>query len=275
MSKILVFYHKNCYDGFGAALCFWKKFKDKAEYIALEYNKPFPKKLKELKDKKVYFLDFSYDEKLMKKIASSAKELIIIDHHLSTKPFINKFNHLFSLNHSGVVLSWKYLYPKKPIPKLLLFIEDNDLWRFKYKLSKKIIAALSLYDFEFKVYDKLLKEVEDKAKRKKYLKEGEIILSFQEKIIKRLLKSAQNVNFENHKVLAVNSPVFHSEIGNEIVKQGYSFGIIYSFKEGFVRVSLRSKKNVDISKIAEKYGGGGHKNAAGFCLNIKPNSPWK
>ena len=32
------------------------------------------------------------------------------------------------------------------------------------------------------------------------------------------------------------------------------------------RVSLRSKGNINVAKIAEKYGGGGHKNASGCCV---------
>ena len=40
---------------------------------------------------------------------------------------------------------------------------------------------------------------------------------------------------------------------------------------GFWKVSLRSKGNVNVAKIAELYGGGGHKNAAGFKIkgNVK------
>jgi phosphoesterase RecJ-like protein len=34
--------------------------------------------------------------------------------------------------------------------------------------------------------------------------------------------------------------------------------------EGYWKVSLRSKGNVNVAKIAELYGGGGHRNAAGF-----------
>ncbi len=33
------------------------------------------------------------------------------------------------------------------------------------------------------------------------------------------------------------------------------------------RVSFRSKGDLDISKVAEKFGGGGHKNAAGIVLS--------
>lgn len=42
--------------------------------------------------------------------------------------------------------------------------------------------------------------------------------------------------------------------------------IIREANENYCRVSLRSKGGVDVAKIAEAFGGGGHKNAAGFRI---------
>ena len=38
--------------------------------------------------------------------------------------------------------------------------------------------------------------------------------------------------------------------------------------DGMVRVSLRSKRRVDVQKIAASYGGGGHVRAAGCTLKM-------
>ena len=46
---------------------------------------------------------------------------------------------------------------------------------------------------------------------------------------------------------------------------------MFAFNGDFHKVSLRSK-TIDVSKIALKYGGGGHKEAAGFeCVKL----PWE
>jgi bifunctional oligoribonuclease and PAP phosphatase NrnA len=37
--------------------------------------------------------------------------------------------------------------------------------------------------------------------------------------------------------------------------------------DGMVRVSMRSKYDVDVRLVANAFGGGGHKNAAGFTVN--------
>jgi len=58
-----------------------------------------------------------------------------------------------------------------------------------------------------------------------------------------------------------------------IVDQGISLAtvklsIVFIELESVVRVSLRSKKDIDISTLATYYGGGGHKNASGFEMKI-------
>ena len=45
---------------------------------------------------------------------------------------------------------------------------------------------------------------------------------------------------------------------------------VKALKGDTVSVSLRSKGNYDVAKIAEKFGGGGHRNASGFRFNDKP-----
>jgi len=52
------------------------------------------------------------------------------------------------------------------------------------------------------------------------------------------------------------------------IVSGTEFGIILMEEEGLVRGSLRSRDVFDVSKIAVELGGGGHKAAAGFSLNM-------
>ena len=51
---------------------------------------------------------------------------------------------------------------------------------------------------------------------------------------------------------------------------GYKIAAIIKEKSDGIRVSLRSKFEYDCSLIAEKFGGGGHKNASGISINDKP-----
>lgn len=59
---------------------------------------------------------------------------------------------------------------------------------------------------------------------------------------------------------------------------GMRFSLILSEKGGKVKGSLRTlREDVDVSKMAQKFDGGGHKKAAGFALSgkLRPEVRWK
>lgn len=56
------------------------------------------------------------------------------------------------------------------------------------------------------------------------------------------------------------------EIGKDI--EGVEVSIFARFTDGKYRVSLRSNNDVDVSEIATLFGGGGHKQAAGFVSDL-------
>jgi phosphoesterase RecJ-like protein len=59
---------------------------------------------------------------------------------------------------------------------------------------------------------------------------------------------------------------------------GMRFSLILSEREGTVKGSLRTlRDDVDVSAMAAKFSGGGHKRAAGFALpgKLTPEIRWK
>lgn len=273
MKNIIILYHNNCPDGFGAAWAAWRKFKNKASYIGVQHREPFPKGLK---NKKAYLLDFCYPLAEMKKLKKIVASLVVIDHHISVGSAIEiADDYLYSVNHSGCALSWEYFHPNKPIPKLLLHIEDTDLWKFNESFTKELMAVLELLGFQFPLWNKIAADIENSKKKKEYVDKGKLLLEYQERIIKRLVNRADKVRFDGYAVLAINSPVFPSEIGHLLTKKTPPFGIVWHQDKNKNTFHLRSNDSIDVAKIAKKYGGGGHKSAAGFCLDIKKGLPWK
>ena len=274
MKPIVILYHKDCFDGFGGAWAAYKKFGKKADYFGIEHQ---AKPLKKLKNKEIYFVDFCYQKKeIMEKLLKENKKVVVIDHHISQKETIKiSSEYVYSLEHSGSVLAWKYFHPQKPIPKLLRHIEDIDLWKFKLTGTKELMMALDIRDFNFPVWDKIAKDFENSKKRRKYFEVGKILIKYRQKLINKLSSRADKAKIHNHSALIANSPVFQSEIGNALVEKGAALGIIWSQRNGKRYFSLRSNGKVDVSKIAKKYGGGGHKAAAGFSMDIKKPLPWK
>ena len=209
MLDIIVFYHKNCPDGFASAWTAWKKFKNKAEYIPLNYQSPFDYKIK---GKKIYFLDVCPNREVLENLKKNDCEIVIIDHHLSAQKNLDlvcpgSFIMRLNMKHAAAVLTWKYFFPEKRIPKLSLYIEDIDLWKFKKPFSREIVASINLPDFDFEKWDELVKDIEDVNKRKKSILEGKKIVEYQDNAIKDIIKTATSVKIGKIKTLAVNSSI--------------------------------------------------------------------
>ena len=75
--------------------------------------------------------------------------------------------------------------------------------------------------------------------------------------------------------LTVSCPLHQSEIGHELAKLSGTFGLIwYMAADGRINCSLRSNEDYDVSAIAKAFGGGGHKNAAGFQTDVETLMEW-
>ena len=271
--NIAVIYHGECRDGFGGAYAAWRKFGNKANYFGMKHEiDPLPKGLK---GKEIYIIDFAFKKPIMEKLVRANKKVVALDHHISAEK-TTKMAHfyVYALDYSGAVIAWKYFHPKRKVPSLLNYIEDIDIWKFKLPHTKEIMSFMELADFDFQIWDKIARDLENPKKKKEYIAKGALLLFYARKIIDKLALKASPVKFAGYRTLAVNSPILQSEIGNLLTKKRPPVGIVGSEKEGGIRVSLRSNGKVDVSKIAAKYGGGGHMAAAGFSV---PGGkfPWK
>ena len=273
MKNIVILYHKNCPDGFGGAWAAWKKFGNKAEYIPIQYKMMSPRGLE---NKEIYLVDLCFQAEVMKKLLNISRKLIVIDHHIGRKEEIKiSTGHLFDLNHSGSVLSWKYFHPGKKIPRLLRHIEDVDIWKFKISGTKELMASLATCDFDFRKWNKIADDFENAGKRKKYFDEGKAILKYQRKVISKIVAAGEGVIFDGHKAFAVNSPILESEIGHRISEDKKVIGLIWSYQNGVFKGSLRNDGKINLSELAKKFGGGGHRAAAGFTFKAKIKFPWQ
>ncbi|MEK7537141.1 MAG: DHHA1 domain-containing protein [Patescibacteria group bacterium] len=272
--NVVILYHADCSDGFGGAFAAWKKFGEEADYIPIEHQAPLPE---DLKGKQIFFIDIVPDETILKKVINGNISVVGIDHHKTSEASMHLFKeYSFDNNHSGAVLAWKYFNQEKSVPKLLLLIEDMDLWRWGYPETSRFIAALALYDYGFDSWDKISSDIENPEKFKDYLSKGEIINTYIKRIANNLVKYAQKVNFEGYQVYAANVHHPIKSFVGPVLKEKYPpFAITWVQEGDIIHVSLRSDGSVDVSEIAKKYGGGGHKAAAGFSFPAGQPFPWK
>jgi len=288
----LVIYHGKCADGFSAAWCFhhvqqyWEMTFD---FHAGIYNDPPP----DVTDRVVYLVDFSYKSAVVEEMAEVAKQIILIDHH---KTAIEDLAGLISdgtiqaytdLDRSGAVLAWDYLfnshhtdagsvqethdrgspYYVEP-PKLLRYVQDRDLWKFKLVHSREVNANVFSYDYTFENWDKLMKANESELLQMTVA--GAAIERKHHKDIKELLDVCQRfMVIGGYNVPTASLPYTLTSDAGHAMAESYADGAIFAacyWDTATHRIfSLRSTDNgLDVSQVAFSYGGGGHKNAAGF-----------
>lgn len=275
MSDIIVVYHQNCHDGFSSAWVAWKKFKNRAEYFGISYANKKNSWPLNVSQKTFYFLDVTSNLEKIKILKQNHNKVVLIDHHLSSQtilPFVDES--YWDTRHAACVLAWHYFFPHKKVPRLLRYVEDEDLWRWKLVHSREIMSYVKIVDFDFKQWQLLTRKLENTKKRQEVIKLGKAIYSYKKKIIDSIVAQAQLVRFRQWKVLAVSIPFMEmiSEVGNELVMKQPPLSIVYFQNSVSKKVSLRSNGKVNVAKIAEEYGGGGHYKSASFILS--PQKPW-
>lgn len=256
-----VIYHGGCTDGFGAAYSAWKCLGNRAEYHACKHGEPPP----DVKGKTVVILDFSYDNATTKRLIEEADDLLVIDHHKSAMVELHDIsNTRFDMGHSGARLSWDFFHPGHPPPKLINYIEDRDLWKWELPYSKEFSAAFDMVPFKFEEFELF----EDDSVFDDAVKRGSYILAYSKTVVKKVCDKAARRKYQGMDVMVVNSSHWMSEIGNKL-SHDCDFAVIWYFdhEDRKNKVSLRAfHDNVDVSEIAKRFGGGGHKKAAGFAL---------
>ncbi|MDA8330454.1 MAG: DHHA1 domain-containing protein [Candidatus Dormibacteraeota bacterium] len=249
----MVIYHGDCPDGFGAAYAAWKLYGDEADYLPVNHGEPPP----DLRGRSVLVADFAYDRQTTEALAEQASSLVVLDHHRSAEAEIGDLPHcVFDMNRSGAVMAWEHLHQDAP-PLLLQYVQDRDLWRNQLPESDEVSAALRARPFDFRVWDSLNVD--------QLRAEGRVLLAYQRRMIERIAAHACAVEVAGIKVPTVNSPVLQSELGDRLAK-GHPFAAVWWQGAGEVaRWSLRSTpEGLDVSVIASRFGGGGHRTAAGF-----------
>lgn len=166
------------------------------------------------------------------------------------------------MHRSGAGLAWDVLC-EGPRPSLVNYVEDRDLWRFSLPKSKEVHAACASYPLTLEQRGILMERTIDSL-----ASEGRAILRYHDKLIESAAKWALRETIGGHDVPSISCPTIEifSDLGHVLCK-GERFAAVWTdAADGTRRYSLRSDGDagIDVSEIAKAYGGGGHRNAAGF-----------
>lgn len=283
-------YHGHCDDGFTAAWATWKRWPN-IEFIPGFYGQEPP--FDRCNDKRVLMVDFSYKRPVLEKLMSYARDITILDHHKTaqadletyailnpvngdniddmlhaTQPALGPIRAEFDMNRSGAMMAWQFAFPEAMIPRFVELVQDRDLWKFEFgEDTKRFSASLRTYPMEFRTWDRLI------ARWRELVTDGEAILRSHRSNIGKFLDERYEADIGGHRVPVVNVPYHYaSDTAHELlgVCPDAPFAATWlRRKDGTIQFSLRSEDaRVDVSEVAKSYGGGGHRNAAGFQLPI-------
>ncbi|TIU67058.1 MAG: phosphohydrolase [Mesorhizobium sp.] len=278
-------YHEDCTDGFGAAWAIHRRWPT-CTFIPATYGAPL--ELDDIEGKNILFVDFSAPADVLQAMVyeGKANSVIVIDHHKSAKealaglstfgpeyPISSPYWHesskvvvYFDMNRSGAGMAWQFAHGTSA-PDMIELIEDRDLWRFRYPDTKPFIAALNSYPQDFQVWDRLVLRVDE------LVSDGEAILRANGAAVETMLKQAYTGLIAGHDVPLVNAPKqFSSDACHRLLEINPQAPFVASWHrrgDGLLEFSLRSQDHrQDVSEVAKLFGGGGHRNAAGFQLEM-------
>ena len=256
-SPTLILYHAECADGFGAAWAIWRRYPD-ARYHAVKHGEAPPSGLD---GQHIVIVDFSYARPVLEAMATGAASLVVLDHHITAEHTLADLPYAyFDLSKSGAVLGWEWAHDE-PVPWLLRYIQDKDLWHWALPNSREISAALASYPFDFALWTSF--------QQQELEWEGRAILRYENELVTKLASHATLVQFEGAVVPAVQSAVLTSQIG-ERLSADHPFCLIWHDRNGRRYYSMRSREDgTDVGSIAASFGGGGHTHAAGFSIPLQ------
>jgi oligoribonuclease NrnB/cAMP/cGMP phosphodiesterase (DHH superfamily) len=312
----MVIYHSPCTDGFGSAFAAWKFFSlrqktldgelkkigervgdkivDKVKFHPTNYGQKPP----DVTGEYVLICDFSYPEAITRMMIQKAKGLLIIDHHKTAEKdlaLIEDQYKIFDMKHSGAYLTWRYFFPTLPVPALISYIEDYDIWKKELPGHENFSAWFHTLPFDFELYDRYLDDDRFNLDlntigpafrdlNQHYIEKACEHASLKSVRLKTQVSTPTSTKIDSTKVedrfylvAYLNTTILKSEIGSRLLTKypQIDFSVVYSVSdlgEG-TNFSLRSDdQHVDVSQVAKAYGGGGHRNAAGVRLSHLSNT---
>jgi oligoribonuclease NrnB/cAMP/cGMP phosphodiesterase (DHH superfamily) len=271
------FYHGGCPDGFGAAWAVRRAWGETGRYEPRGHDDELP--LGELRGARVAFVDIAPANAALRALAAVAAHVAVLDHHVSSRDRLladpalagelrRAGHHVhFDLEHSGAVLAWRHFHGEAPLPEILAYVEDQDLWRFKLPRSREVNAALVAHPQRFEVWDRLAETPAEQL-----AEEGAPLLRAERAEVERALAGAAPIWIGGLRVEAVNAAFHRAQIGHELAARsahGSAVGAVYRLSGRRVDVSLYSIGDLDVAALAARFGGGGHRNAAGFSVSLE------
>lgn len=270
-------FHHNDLDGRCAGAIAFQHY-PAAECIEINYNQPFP--MESIKDGEIVcILDYSVEPEEILKLLTKGCNVTWIDHH---KTALEKYHHFprpiagyRNTERSSAWLAWEYFNPKIDVPLVVRLVDDWDMWTHETnpngRRTRDFVEGMKMQRGGKSPRTALWAELldsDDFTERK--ARDGAVASLYSEVQNEEYLQAfGHPIQFEGHNCYACNRGMTNSKLFDSIANVPYEIFIPFVWDGKKWTVSLYSK-TVDVSEIAKKHGGGGHKGAAGFVCDRLP-----
>ncbi len=272
------FYHSADLDGHcsGAIV---KMAYPECELIGINYGDEFPWDTIDPSET-VFMVDFSLQPfSDMVKLASKCN-LVWIDHHKTAieeahKVGFSSAGQLLEIGTGACILVYRYLdffFRPLSIPTFVKLLGEYDVWNHSDLRTLPFQYGMRLLD-TMPDNDALWRSLFDLETVQRIVEDGGIVLKYMTQYNKKYAKScAFETEIEGLKCLAINKMLANSQLFDAIWDNKiFDAMVAFGWRNGHWAVSLYTdKKNVDVSLVAKRFGGGGHKQAAGFQCQSLP-----
>ncbi len=292
----VVLFHANCPDGWCAAFIAAKALEitDKSLLIPCNYAEPdlelkLTSAVARLNDGGgiCYMLDFSLPrERLIQFHAETGQRLVVLDHHATAEADLKDLGDwvMFDMARCGAMMTLDYFAPKVADPgqfkayfnTVAEYTQDRDLWHWKLFKSRQVSAWIATRERDLATWHEVPEMLNHQMDS--VLLAGDAILNFQGQLVRHAVEKSElryyvDEDLKEYKVRTTGGYNLQSEICEALYTADpeCDVALLYSLQPDMrsINISLRSKNGTDVSKIATRFGGGGHKAAAGCQIFIE------
>lgn len=280
MKELKVFYHSADLDGIMSGAILKTKFPN-ADFQGWDYKDNIPKIQDLLRYKKICLVDITFPIDYLNLLGESI-DVIVIDHHISFKKQADQLNNLnfeyvYNNELSACEIAYKHFISSR-IPFLLKAVGDYDTWRTNNDEEKwntetmPFQMALKTDIITIEDGKSLLEFADDYETIDRINKRGLSIYHYVNTEYKKLAKdfSFEKRCFGNLRGLFLNIPIFNADMLKSVYdSKKHDILVGFNIVGDSYKVSLRcpEDKDIDVSEIARRFGGGGHKKASGFQID--------
>ena len=228
----------------------------------------------------IVVLDFCFPKEDMIWLNENC-DLIWCDHHKTSIEMMAEYEKdidgLRAINLAGCELTWRFFHPDQNVPWATWALGRYDIWdhdahpdilAFQYGMRENedtwpdsnIWPGYLAANYPGDAFDNIIQLT---------IENGKLILGYEEKQNAKYATSmSYEADFHGYRAIVMNKPFANSLVFKSVYDPTkHDLMILFGVKElsaDFKYTLFCDKPEIDVSEIAKKCGGGGHKGAAGF-----------